>query len=50
VASKLGFEVERIQQAFPDCEAMREVAPGKWQREKIEFEYASRNFWSMGIR
>jgi hypothetical protein len=44
MAEKLGFEVERIQAAFPDCEAMREVAPGKWQRVKIEFEYASRNF------
>jgi len=28
---------KRIQTAFPDCEAMREVAPGKWQREKVEF-------------
>jgi Homing endonuclease associated repeat len=48
VAEKLGFEVERIQTAFPDCEAMREVAPGKWQREKIEFELASRNFREHG--
>jgi hypothetical protein len=45
LAEKLGFEVERIQTAFPDCEAMREVAAGKWQRVKIEFEYASRNFY-----
>jgi hypothetical protein len=44
MATELGFEVERIQQAFPDCEAMREVASGKWQRVKIEFEFASRNF------
>lgn len=44
LAQKLGFAVERIQTAFPDCEAMREVAPGKWQREKIEFEVYSRNF------
>jgi hypothetical protein len=44
VADKLGFEVERIQTAFPDCEALREVAPGKWQRVKIEFELFSRNF------
>ena len=48
LAEKLGFEVERIQMAYPDCEAMREVAPGKWQREKIEFEYASRNFLEHG--
>jgi hypothetical protein len=44
LAEKLRMEVERIQTAFPDCEAMREVATGKWQRVKIEFEYASRNF------
>jgi hypothetical protein len=44
LAEKLGFEVERIQTAFPDCEALREVAKDKWQRVKIEFEYASRNF------
>jgi len=44
VAEKLGFEVERIQTAFPDCEALREVAQDKWQRVKIEFEYTSRNF------
>lgn len=44
VADKLGFEVERIQTAFPDCEALREVSPGKWQRVKIEFELFSRNF------
>jgi hypothetical protein len=48
VADKLGFEVERIQSAFPDCEALREVAAGKWQRVKIEFEHASRNFVDHG--
>jgi hypothetical protein len=44
VAERLKFEVERIQSEFPDCEAMREVEAGKWQRVKIEFEYASKNF------
>jgi hypothetical protein len=29
---------------FPDCEAIREVAPGRWQRVRVEFEYESRNF------
>ncbi len=48
VAEKLGFEVERIQTGFPDCEALREVAKDKWQRVKIEFEYASRNFLGHG--
>jgi hypothetical protein len=44
VATALGFAVTRVQAAFPDCEAMREVAPQKWQRVRIEFEYESRNF------
>ena len=44
VAQKLGIEVERMQSEFPDCEAMREVEAGRWQRVKIEFEFASRNF------
>lgn len=43
-ARELGFHVERVQTDFPDCEAMREVQPGKWQRVRIEFEYESRNF------
>jgi hypothetical protein len=44
VARKLGFKVLRIQAACPDCYAMREVAPGVWQRVRIEFEFESRNF------
>lgn len=44
MAERIRFEVERIQSEFPDCEAMREVEAGKWQRVKIEFEYASKNF------
>jgi hypothetical protein len=44
VARELGFSVLRIQAAFPDCEAMREVEPGRCQRVRIEFEHQSRNF------
>lgn len=44
LAERLGFSVERVQTAFPDCEALREVAPGKWQRVWIEFELYSRNY------
>jgi hypothetical protein len=43
-AHPLGFRVVSFQPGFPDCEAMREVQPGKWQRVRIEFEYESRNF------
>jgi hypothetical protein len=48
VAHKLGFAVERVQTAFPDCVAMREVAPGKWQRENVELELYSKNFVEHG--
>ncbi len=44
VARELGFAVTRVQIEFPDCEAMREVQPDRWQRVRIEFEYESRNF------
>jgi hypothetical protein len=44
VAHTLGLVVHRIQTEFPDCEAMLEVQPGKWQRVRIEFEFASKNF------
>jgi hypothetical protein len=44
VAARLGLQVESVQGKFPDCLAKREVAPGKWQHLRIEFEYESRNF------
>jgi hypothetical protein len=44
MAQQLGFMVLRIQTEFPDCEAIRLVAPGRYQRVRIEFEYESRNF------
>jgi HNH endonuclease len=48
VAEELGFAVLRIQPGFPDCEAMREVSPGRWQPVKIEFELESRNYLAHG--
>jgi hypothetical protein len=44
LAHRLGFLVESMQMGFPDCEAKREVEPGRWQRLRIEFEYESRKF------
>jgi hypothetical protein len=44
VAEKLGFMVTLVQVEFPDCEALREVGPRRWQRVRIEFEFESRNF------
>ena len=44
VAREQGFAITRVQAAFPDCGAMRAVEPEKWQPQKLEFEYESRNF------
>ena len=44
VAAGLGLQVESVQGKFPDCMAERQVAPGKWQHLRIEFEYESKNF------
>ncbi|HEY2361062.1 MAG TPA: hypothetical protein VGK36_08100 [Candidatus Angelobacter sp.] len=44
VAREQGFAITRVQQAFPDCEAMREIEPERCQPSRIEFEFESRNF------
>ena len=48
VAKELGYMVEAVQTGYPDCEAKRQIGPGKWQRVRIEFEYESRNFRDHG--
>jgi hypothetical protein len=48
VAKELGYLVEAVQIGFPDCEAKRQIGPGKWQRVRIEFEFESRNFQEHG--
>ena len=44
MAEKLGFIVTWIGTQYPDVEAFREVAPGRWQRVRVEVEFMSRNF------
>jgi len=44
MAEELGFIVQHVQTGYPDCEAMREVGPDKWQRVNIELEHRSLNF------
>ena len=44
LAEKLGFFVIGLQSAFPDCSALRRIAPGHWQLVTVEFEYESKNF------
>jgi len=48
LAKELGYMVEAIQRGFPDCEAKRQIAPERWQRVHIEFEFESRNFREHG--
>ncbi|MGH9743845.1 MAG: homing endonuclease associated repeat-containing protein [Candidatus Acidiferrum sp.] len=48
LAKNLGYVVENAQTGFPDCEAMRQIAPARWQRLSIEFEFESRNFRDHG--
>jgi len=48
VARELGYMVEAVQAGFPDCEAKRQFAPGRWHRVRIEFEFDSRNFRDHG--
>jgi hypothetical protein len=48
LAKELGYVIEAVQTEFPDCEAMRQVAPERWQRVHIEFEFESRNFRDHG--
>ncbi|HUB58829.1 MAG TPA: hypothetical protein VL975_00075 [Candidatus Micrarchaeia archaeon] len=48
VAKELGYTVEAVQSGFPDCEAKRQVAPDRWQRVHLEFEFESRNFRDHG--
>jgi hypothetical protein len=44
LAENLGYRIEAMQTGFPDCEAVRQVAPNRWQRVRIEFEFESKNY------
>jgi len=48
LAKDLGYMIEAVQKGFPDCEAKRQIAPGRWRRVRIEFEFESRNFRDHG--
>lgn len=48
LAKELGYVIEAVQTGFPDCEAMRQITPERWQRVQIEFEFESRNFRDHG--
>ncbi len=48
LAQRLGYEVLSVQREFPDCEALRKLANGLWQRWIIEFEFESKEFLKHG--
>jgi len=48
LSERLGFMVTWIGPEFPDCDAYREVEPGRWKYVLIEFEYESKNFLRHG--
>jgi hypothetical protein len=48
IADELGYKVEVVQGAFPDCKAKRRIGKNKWQDVSIEFEFESINFRDHG--
>lgn len=48
LARRLGFIVQSLQSAYPDCLAKMEVEPGLWQDRSIEFEFRSSHFRAHG--
>ena len=50
LAARLGFVIEHVRTAFPDCQAAQCVhrSDDLWQPVQIEFEFLSRNFESHG--
>ena len=47
-ADRLGFAIESVAAAFPDCIAKRRLGEERWQTVRIEFEYRSRSFRDHG--
>ncbi len=48
LAVRLRFSIIHVQGAYPECQAWREVEPGRWQWVNIEFEFRARNFLAHG--
>ena len=50
VSRELGFLVEIVRTAYPDCEGKRRLDSSgeRWEHLRIEFEYRSKNFLSHG--
>jgi len=48
MAKELGYVVDSVAGAFPDCIAKRRVGEKRWEAVRIEFEFRSRNFVGHG--
>jgi hypothetical protein len=50
VSRELGFNIEAVQQGFPDCEGkyLHDARKGLWAKARIEFEYKSSSFRDHG--
>jgi hypothetical protein len=48
MAKELGYIVDSVAGAFPDCIAKRRVGERRWAPVRIEFEFKSRNFVDHG--
>lgn len=50
ISEDLGFSIEAIRTAFPDCDGKRLIDRNKnhWEPVSIEFEYSSSNFYQHG--
>jgi len=44
ISEEVGINVENIRAGFPDCIARKNIAPGRWEEVKIEFEFKSSDF------
>lgn len=44
IAKKLGFEVESVQESYPDCTAKKKRHDGSFEDARIEFEFKSSSF------
>jgi hypothetical protein len=49
LAKDLGYLIEAVQKGFPDCQAMRQIAPERWQRVNSSLNSRARTSTSTGI-
>src|SRR3990172_1170257 len=50
VGRELGYLAEAVQEGFPDCEAKRQIGPGKWQRSGLSSSTRAARSATMALR